>query len=62
MRISATLAVDGVDHEEEVKSHLPAALFMSLIFVATALIVFSDIILPSRLITAISYGVEGTLG
>ena len=43
------------------KSHPPTALFMSPILVATALIVFSNIILPSRLVTAISYGTEGTL-
>ena len=61
-RVSVTLVVDGVDYGEEVKSHPPTALFMSPILVATALIVFSNIILSSRLARAISYGIEGTLG
>ena len=41
------------------KSHPPTASFMSLILVATALNIFSNIILFSRLVTAISYGTEG---
>ena len=36
--------------------------FMSPILVAAALIVLSDIILPSKLVEAISCGIEGTLG
>ena len=53
--------VDGVDQGEEVKSHPPTASFMSPILVSTVLIIFSNIIQSSRLVTAISYGVEGTL-
>ena len=62
LHVSVALVVVGVDYGEEVKFHPPTASFMSSILVATALIVFSNIILSSRLVTAISYGVQGTLG
>ena len=60
LRNSVALVVDGVDEGEKLKSHPPTASFMSPILVTTALIVFSNIILTSRL--AILYGMEGTLG
>ena len=41
LRVSVALVVDGVDQGEEVKSHPPTASFMSLILVATPLVVVS---------------------